>query len=326
MKSTIRKWMGEGIYSNLSALPPEKRIIRSETLIKWSQYQWGEKVLQAYYQYHPVDAYMISFPKCGRTWLRLMIGKAFERYFQLEDQEILNKILKLEPLYELHPAVPRVRVSHDDNPQWKKPFELETKKDKYKDTKVILLVRDPRDVVVSAYFEQKKRVALWEEATRNPQFPDRELIAERLKPYEGTITEFLNGEVGSLETILRFYNIWAENREVPKSLHLVRYEDLHQDTVTELTKVLEFLEVSPVPVEILKEAVEYTSFKNMHKMEADDAFKSTNLRPADKTDETTYKTRKGKVGGYVEYFNNDQIAYMNQQINEKLSPFFGYRP
>ena len=167
-------------------------------------------------------------------------------------------------------------------------------------------------------------MALWEEATRNPQLPDRELIAERLKPYEGSITEFLYEEVGSLETILRFYNIWAENREVPKSVLLVRYEDLHQDAARELKKVIEFLGIPPVSPDILQEAVEYTSFKNMHKMEADDAFKSTNLRPADKADESTYKTRKGKVGGYVDYFNSDQIDYMNQQINEKLSPFFHY--
>ena len=33
------------------------------------------------------DVYLISYPKCGRTWLRVMIGKAVMLHFNLPDTE-----------------------------------------------------------------------------------------------------------------------------------------------------------------------------------------------------------------------------------------------
>ncbi len=95
-----------------------------------------------------------------------MIGRALQQQFQLSHPNINEKTLLLEPLAELHPDVPKIIVTHDNDPHWKKPDELELSKNKYKNTKVIFLARDPRDVVVSAYFEQKKRVSFWLEGLK----------------------------------------------------------------------------------------------------------------------------------------------------------------
>ncbi|WP_143728052.1 sulfotransferase domain-containing protein, partial [Moorena bouillonii] len=132
------------------------------------------------------DFFLMSYPKSGRTWLRLMLGRVLEMHFNLKD----TNILALQKLRELHHDIPKIWVSHDDNPQLKKPDELVTSKAEYQDKRVILLVRDPRDAIVSSYYQKKKRE----------------------KAYYGILTEFIREEKGSFATLIAFYNIWAENR------------------------------------------------------------------------------------------------------------------
>lgn len=246
------------------------------------------------------DVFLISFPKCGRTWLRLMIGRALEKHFNLANADILE----LHQLGTLHPDIPKILVSHDDGPQWKRPDELVESKKKYKKKKVIFLVRDPRDVLVSSYFQKKKR--------RNA--------------YDGEMSDYVYEEVGSLKTLLQFYNIWAENRHIPKDFLLVRYEDIQTNPPRELRRVLDFLDLRTISDDVIAEAVRFASFDNMRKMEKEGRFRSPKLRPVDSRDKESYKTRQGKVGGFVEYLSKEEIEYINRKMDQMLSSFYGYRP
>lgn len=87
------------------------------------------------------DAVLVSFPKCGRTWLRTMIDRA----------------LDLE--YGTPPL--RLRVVHDDDPFWKRPEELARHKREFRHKRVLLLTRDPRDALVSGYFHKHDRQQLY---------------------------------------------------------------------------------------------------------------------------------------------------------------------
>jgi hypothetical protein len=274
-----------------------------------------------WYKHNSADAYLISFPKCGRTWLRLMMGRALQQQFDLSHPNLQEKMLSLTPLAELNPKIPKVLITHDDNPHWKKPEELETSKKQYKNAKVIFLVRDPRDVLVSTYFEQKKRVSLWADAYK--QDKTLENFQARIKAYEGNLSDFIYEEIGGFKTILNYYNIWEQNRQISKSFLLVRYEDLHENPHRELKKVLDFLGVQ-YREEVINEAVNYSSFDKMRKMEKKGKVDSK-LKPTDPNDEESYKTRKGKVGGFSEYLNEEEIAYINRLMNESLSDFYGYR-
>lgn len=241
---------------------------------------------------------LISYPKCGRTWLRLMLGRIFQTHFGLTDANLLE----LDELGQLNPNIPKIWVSHDDKPQWKKPEELVTSKEEYKDKKVIFLVRDPRDVVVSNYFQKTKR----------------------REAYNGSLSEYIYEPLGSFETILKFYNIWAENRTVPQKFLLVRYEDIHNHSQSELGRILEFLGLSGVTEQIIRETIEYASFENMRKMEVENTFDSPRLNPLNPTDPTSYKTREGKVGGFVDHLSREEIEYLNRRMKESLSDFYGY--
>jgi hypothetical protein len=59
-------------------------------------------------------------------------------------------------------------------------------------------------------------------------------------------------------------------------------------------------------------------------MEKDGNFQSGVLKPAERSDEDSYKTRKGRVGGYTDYLTDDEIRRLNEKMQDDLSAFFGY--
>lgn len=244
------------------------------------------------------DALLISYPKCGRTWLTMLLSRAMASHAGLGEVDYLATDL----LGGAVAGVPHIRISHDDNPHWKTVRKLGRSKREYRNKKVILLVRDPRDVVVSMYFERTRR----------------ELA------YEGTLHEFLHEPKGSLDTILGYYNIWARERARLSGLCLVRYEDLKSDTSGQLKRILRFAGLDPIVDAHVEEATRFASFESMRAMEQADALKTGRLRPRDPSDTESFKTRKGKVGGFVDYLSPDEIAWMERKIRETLDPFFGY--
>jgi len=46
--------------------------------------------------------------------------------------------------------------------------------------------------------------------------------------------------------------------------------------------------------------------------------------PKDRNNPNTYKVRRAKVGGYRDYFDDDQVARIEALVNETLAPDFGY--
>ncbi len=142
------------------------------------------------------NIFIVSYPKCGRTWLRLMLGKALAYHFGLTEVNLLE----LAQLAANYPKIPHIELTHDHNAHYHTPSELSPLKTEYANKKVILLVRDVRDVVVSYYFEVTKR---------------RKFLKPRRFQYDGDLSSFLRYEKGSVATIITFYNIWAANRHLP---------------------------------------------------------------------------------------------------------------
>lgn len=247
---------------------------------------------------HLVDVYLLSYPKSGRTWLRLMLGKVLALRFGLENVDLLE-------LYHLTlslPGVPRIKAVHDESPHLKTVDELPVSKTRYRDEKVILLVRDPRDVMVSCYFEEIKRQ----------------------KRYQGSLSSFIRDERFGVDGLIHWMNVWSENRSVPSDFLLVRYEDMHADTEGELRRVVEFLGLDGIRDAIIRQAVEFSSFGNMRRMESEDALGSARLRPGDPDDPESFKVRRGQVGGYVDYLDAEDVEHLDAKIEAQLADCFGY--
>jgi hypothetical protein len=257
------------------------------------------RIARRYWMHRHTDAYLVSFPGCGRTWLSLLIGKVLVD--ELAPGADPGDLVELGRKHA-RAGVPRIRQVHDGDPQLKRADELERDKSRFADKIVILLVRDPRDAAISYYFEGKKR---------------------RGRATTATPGEFLRGPVGGIDTVIAYYNIWAENRGVPKRFCLVRYEDLKRDPVGELAKVMAALGRNPDRA-VLEAAVEFAKFDNMRKLEEQGtghrALRRTAATGAAAGDNDAFKTRKGKVGGYREYLSADELADIDARIADRLSP------
>lgn len=242
------------------------------------------------------DVHLVSYPKCGRTWLVLLIAEAIQRHYGVR----MRNPLKLRRVASRRRGIPRIHAHHDGGPEFLLPEELPTDKSAYRGRKVIFLVRDPRDVLVSSYFQK----------------------AKRNYNYVGSLEEYLQERRGGLESIIAFYNIWAANRDQPDGFLMVAYEDMHADTARELRRVLDFIGLTRVRDEDIAGAVESCSFDNMRRLEQDNAFNTGALAPRDRDDESTYKTRQGKAGGYREHLTAQQIAWIDDTMGRQLDPLY----
>lgn len=249
---------------------------------------------------------LVSYPKCGRTWIRMMLGRAIKIHFSIEGVPDF----KLHRMRHSDPRAPAIHVLHEGDPLRKRPEELRLNPSRYRDKGVILLVRDPRDVVVSAYFQRKFRDPL-----------------RGFEPYQGTLPDYLREPVGSIDTIIRYYNLWNEAvARAQTSLLTTRYEDVREDPAGELRRLLAFVGLPDLPQATIREAVEFASFKNMRRIEESEEVDSNVLRPAIKGDPRTYKTRAGKVGGFREHLTPAEIAWLDEKLRRELDPVFGYPP
>ena len=104
-----------------------------ELLARWRNRQFRQRY----------DAMFLSYPKSGRTWLRMMLGRTLQEHFGLDKAGA--DPLNLLALARQKPGVPRIQVAHDDLPQLRRPEELQTGRKEYRGCRVIFMVRDPRD-------------------------------------------------------------------------------------------------------------------------------------------------------------------------------------
>ena len=254
-------------------------------------------------KFKQVDSFILSYPKSGRTWLRLLIsayllGSLTET--DADPMDVFSLTLKNQRL-------PTIEFTHDDYPMWKPLTEIIHDKSVYRDKSVVLLVRDPRDVMVSYYFQFTKR-------------GDAKLAMN--SDFDGTLFDFVKHNIGGLATLIEFMNIWAQQRLVVKSFLLIQYEDLMNDTESELTRLFEFLEIEIEASDRLQQAVQMCEFEKMKKMEVENTLSNRRLSTTAQHDPESYKVRRGKVGGYRDYFSAAEINWINTYIYANLDPFY----
>jgi hypothetical protein len=244
----------------------------------------------------PAKVAIVSFPKSGRTWLRMLIGRALCARYGLPEAQVLETFA-LTRAAGLPPTV----FSHDgtSNTEGRPLSRLDRTKAAYRGKKVLLLCRDPRDTLISCYFEATKRKRV----------------------YDGTLSEFLRDPRYGIEKIVAFYETWSDARGVPEALLVVSYEELHADPGKVLRETLAFLGAGDVPETVLRDAVEYGRFDNMRRIEqAGGLGEGSRLRAADAADASSYKTRQGKVGGWAETLSPEDAAFANRALAASRCP------
>jgi hypothetical protein len=120
-------------------------------------------------------------------------------------------------------------------------------------------------------------------------------------------------------------NIWNDAlAKIPNSL-TISYEQMHAEPEATLAEVLRFLGEEPDP-QAIKIAFERSRFDRLQSLERKGAFASGRLTAGDAADVDSYKVRRGKVGGFADYFDADQQRRLNEIVRSSLSTGGGSLP
>jgi hypothetical protein len=298
-QSKIRKKKRERIVSLLFFLPNRKKL----ALDHWLR---GRK---EYREIRKADYVIVSPPKCGRTWLRMMLSRFFQIRYGLAEDELLG----YDNYHKLDSRIPRIRFTHD---RYVKDYtgNKDSKRDFYA-KKVVLLVRDPRDVAVSNYFQWINCV--------NPY--KKKLLEIPEHPEQVPIFEYAMTRQFGIPRTVEFLQSWEKELGKTRANLLIRYEDMRAAPADILDKVLAFMDIKASEEEIA-EVIEWTSFENMKQIERDRNFDtgSRRLMIKDAGNPEAFKVRRGKVGGYTDYFSDPELEKIDRMIMEQVPPVYGY--
>jgi hypothetical protein len=254
-------------------------------------------------EYSRADAIVVSFPKSGRTWLRVFLYAYFcrsvGREFTVSNRKLAGTgVPKLMFTHDLWGHVSARRVKD----RWLGKNLIPPGPSRTKS--IILIARDPRDVVVSFFFQITKRAN---------------------HPYHGDLATMIRDPRLGIGSIIGVMNAWMEEWGERENFKIVRYEDCKTNTEAAFRDVLAFLKVVPIDESVLQHSLQFSSFENMKKMESAAQFKNKILSARNVDDPDSYKTRRGIVGGFTDYLGPADIQYMNEVLTH-LDPRFGYRP
>ena len=300
MDSTFKKLCREVAVTLVFFLPEAKRI-RFE---RWLRGREETRRLQR------ADVAIVSFGKSGRTWLRVMIS----RYYQLVHGIPERALLGFDNYHRRESSIPKILFTHDN---YIKDYtgEVDSKASFY-GKKVVLLVRNPKDIAVSQYFQWQHRMRPAKK--RLNQYP----------PHGADISayDFVMDPACGLPDIIEYLNLWAREADRIESLLIVRYEDMRRDPNETLRRIMEFINDDSADGSAVVGAVEYSSVENMRKLEEKNVFwlAGGRMKPGKKGDRNSYKVRRAKVDGYKDYFDDSERAEIDELVSHGLSSTYGY--
>ncbi len=270
----------------------------------WKKYRRSRKKLGVF---RDADVVLVAYAKSGRTWLSVMISHIAHQKFGTPVDELISS----SDFRRKYPQVPKFFLTADNfiSPSMSEQVLI----DLYKARKVILLVRDPRDIVVSLYYELSKRSSPLTRAV----FEVPESLSEM------TLFDFVRDERAGLPRVIDWLNRWQQLiAEIPQGL-FISYEDLRAHTPRVFRSVTELIGWECSADEI-QAAIDFAAFDKLKALERQHFFQSGRMRPGNTGDPNSYKVRRGKVGGYRDYFTPEQIAWIDTLMAERLSPSLGY--
>ncbi|XP_023221860.1 sulfotransferase 1C3-like [Centruroides sculpturatus] len=253
------------------------------------------------------DLFLVSYPKCGTTWMHYIVTLILRKGQPSEDP--LDFMLGC-PFIEIvggeyiETAKPKAMKTH--LPFSAIPFSPESK--------YIYITRNPRDCCVSYYHFVKLL-----------SFPQKELS------FQEFFEAFLQGNLRRGDYFDHLLG-WYEHKN-DSNVHFVTYEDLKKDIKGEILKIAKFMggeyekSISNDPT-ILENIIHYSSFdymKENSKKNVDVFFQKDktwlqnknfppgmmkfvqNTNKTGKDTKTGTLVRKGIVGDWKNHFNEEQI-------------------
>ncbi len=189
----------------------------------------------------PDDTFLLSYPKSGNTWLRFWMGNLLhpnDPLTFLKMEERIRSIYTL-PDHQLRQITkPRFLTGHECfDPRYKK---------------VIYIVRDPRDVLISSYWFHTKLRAIPEGY-----------------PMDAYVSRWLAADVYDLPSFGTWNEhvlSWLATRRDHPGFLLLRYEDMKRNPEREIARVACFMGVNASPQRLAR-VIELSSADRMRELE-----------------------------------------------------------
>ncbi|MCB1678293.1 MAG: sulfotransferase domain-containing protein [Halioglobus sp.] len=259
---------------------------------------------------------IIGHPKSGNTWLKVMISRLYQLRHGLPESKLINT----DEFARRIPGIPRLAATNGyysyegevgkllaagapDNPLRHKP--------------VLFLARHPIDIAVSWYHQFTKR------QSRAKQELINHWIEHPIDRRSIGMWDFVRHSDIGLPSLIEYQNTWARNVQELERGMLVKYEQLRAEPVPTLQRITELMG-ERFSEEEIRAAVQWGSFENLQKLETSGTFRQGGMKLVDPGDPTTFKVRRGKVGGYREDFDESQVAELEALVRDNIAPQLGY--
>jgi len=232
----------------------------------------------------PDDVFICSYPKSGNTWAKFLLANLLYPHEEISFANIEDKMPSIYYSEGKTLKVPRPRLlkSHEAfDPRYQR---------------VIYLVRDPRDVVLSLYHYAIKLKRIHENYDLD-QFTEEFIIGNTNRDYFGCWGE----NVGS----------WLGAREHDPQFLFIKYEDMLADSVQALTQMVQLIGFNKTPAEI-QAAVEKSSFNRLQSLEAKES-ENPRIGGALKGRKDKYFIRKGQHQAWKEELSPQSIALIENK-------------
>jgi len=250
-----------------------------------------------------IDAFILSFQKCGRTWLELMLAQAFAEQYGLSQERWSRDLTRMS---EAAGRGPRIFSTHDwsettgelsdpVSPYLMLAWPLRTR---FWGRRVLMLIRDPRDVMVSSYYQVTRR-------------------SLRPLPFD-SIDDYVLDPLYGFPRLVAFLRQWNINRHMTGAFKLVRYEQLRAEGPATLLEVCEFLGLEGVSPPSASKIYAATTMEQVRLWENAGA---ADLYKFDTPDGG--KARRGVIGGYRDELRPQTIAQLDAWMS-RLPEAFAY--
>ena len=234
------------------------------------------------------DCVVVSYPKSGNTWMRFLIfSYLFDRQATFED---MDKIMPYAPP-KWRPGITSISVILKSHERWPQQYN-----------KVIYIIRDPRDIVISLYYWHIKTGFFdmsENKATSSSEYIDKFLFSNYLWeiPWDTHIEEWVDG-----------------GDKLPGGFLFVKYEDMLANIEAEFRRVVDFLNLQWVQQKA-ERAIRNCSLGKMQRVEN----KKENAIPF---------ARKGESGQWKKELSPTVVRQFSERFGvmmEKMGYSLGYK-
>jgi hypothetical protein len=229
-----------------------------------------------------VSAFLVSYPKCGRTWLRFMLCNYINLSLDLGMDVDLNSMFLILPNDNLKDPKTGVQAFAFLDSERPVPLVVASHRayraNALGGRPVIALMRSPNDVMWSWYCERVRKGSI-------------------ASPNEG-FSHFLVAGKRNVHNYCRYINEWVKNLPAHRSI-VITYNQLKADAPGTLARIADFLSL-PRNGDHLRTSVELASMARMRSLEQSQGVGFKHKPGA--------RVRSGRIGEHEQTFSPQDLA------------------